>query len=250
MTDIWNPMLQITNQEKLRSTLPDVARVSSDGTVKVTQRYVGTFTNPLDLHSFPLDVHNFVIQFVAAADPEMTELVISDGEKNLSGLAENLSLPNWEITEWKVSAVPVVLFEGAPTLPGASFEFEAKRYLGYYLLKVLLPLLLIVIMSWIVFWIHPSEAGSQISVSITSMLTLIAYRFALGSTLPKVSYMTRMDGLILGATLMVFLALVQAVSTSRLVKVGKEELALKIDRVCRVLFPCTFVAICVYAALR
>jgi hypothetical protein len=51
--------------------------------------------------------------------------------------------------------------------------------------KVILPLILIVAMSWIVFWIDPEESGIQISVAITTMLTLIAYRFAVGADLPK-----------------------------------------------------------------
>ena len=143
---------------------------------------------------------------------------------------------------------PVELIEGAPSLPGMAFEFEASRHIGYYLTKVLLPLVMIVMMSWIVFWIHPTESATQISVAVTSMLTLIAYRFALGSMLPDVSYVTRMDGFILVSTLMVFGALLEAVFTSRLADTGKEELAIKIDHICQKLFPGAFVLLCVYAA--
>lgn len=248
LSDIWDPMIQIVNQQRLLKTFPEVARVSSDGTVRTIQRYWGKFSNPLELHDFPLDRHTFAIQFIAAADPENTEIVVLDDGKSQSGMAEKLSLPDWGVTGWKMTAGTVELVPGMPLLPGARFEFNAGRYLGYYLVKVMLPLLMIVMMSWIVFWIHPSESGSQISVSVTSMLTLIAYRFALGSTLPHVSYITRMDGFILVATILVFFALLEAVLTSRLVKIGKEELALKFDRVCRVLFPAVFLVVGLYAA--
>lgn len=248
LDDVWNPMLQITNQQRLLTTFSDKVVVSADGQVEWIQRYWGKFSQPLDLHDFPLDEHTFTIRIVSAgADFENVRLQVVEKGGFRSGLANKLSLPDWEIASWEVNAAEIVLFEGARSLPGASFEFHAKRYIGYYLVKVLLPLLMIVMMSWIVFWIHPSESGSQISVSITSMLTLIAYRFALGAMLPKVSYITRMDGFILFATIMVFIALMEAVTTSRLVKMGKEDLALKMDQICRVLFPGTFIAVCIYS---
>ncbi len=248
MSEVWDPVLQITNQQRLVKTFPDRVTVAADGSVEWVQRFWGDFSQPLDLHDFPLDQHTFVIQLVSAqSDHENIVLKQSSDSRFRSGLASKLSLPDWDITSWQVDISPVELIEGANTLPGMAFEFHAKRYIGYYLVKVLLPLLMIVMMSWIVFWIHPSESGSQISVSITSMLTLIAYRFALGAMLPKVSYITRMDGFILFATIMVFIALMEAVTTSRLVKVGKEEMALKMDRFCRILFPGTFIAVCIYA---
>ena len=52
--------------------------------------------------------------------------------------------------------------------------------------RIILPLLLIVAMSWLVFWIDPELAGPQISIAVTSMLTLIAYRFMVGGMLPKI----------------------------------------------------------------
>ncbi len=48
------------------------------------------------------------------------------------------------------------------------------------------------------------------------MLTLIAYRFLLGGMLPRISYLTRLDYFLLGSTVLVFLALVEAACTSRL----------------------------------
>ncbi|MCF6313060.1 MAG: hypothetical protein L3J39_11465 [Verrucomicrobiales bacterium] len=248
LSSVWNPSLQFSNQQRLLKTFPEVVTVNSDGTVEWIQRYWGKFSQPLDLHDFPLDQHTFTIQLVVASrDFANIEIEVPKDVRFRSGLAKKLSLPDWEITDWQVEVAPVELIEGSNQLPGFAFNFHAKRYIGYYLVKVLLPLLMIVMMSWIVFWIHPSESGSQISVSITSMLTLIAYRFALGAMLPKVSYITRMDGFILFATIMVFIALMEAVTTSRLVKVGKEDLALKMDLSCRVLFPACFIAACIFA---
>ena len=69
------------------------------------------------------------------------------------------------------------------------------------------------------------------------MLTLIAYRFSIGEIVPKVSYLTRLDYFILGSTLMVFLALLLVIITSNLSKSGQVQLALRMDRWSRIIFP-------------
>jgi VIT1/CCC1 family predicted Fe2+/Mn2+ transporter len=80
------------------------------------------------------------------------------------------------------------------------------------------PLFLIVGMSWAVFWIDSSKIAPPIGTATVSMLTLIAYRFALGGLIPKVSYFTRMDSFITASTLLVFLALLVAILTGKLAK--------------------------------
>ena len=130
--------------------------------------------------------------------------------------------------------------------PGAAscaIIIHAERYVATYVLKVILPLILIVLMSSIVFWIDPHQAGTQIGVATTSMLTLIAYRFMVGGDLPAVPYLTRMDHFIMGSTLLVFATLMQAVVTSMMTRDGKEEQALRLDRICRWAFPGLFVAV-------
>jgi hypothetical protein len=114
-----------------------------------------------------------------------------------------------------------------------AFSFEAKRRAGYFIGKVIIPLLLIVAMSWVVFWIDPRESGTQISVAITAMLTLIAYRFSVGTQLPKVEYMTRLDLFILGSSMLVFASLIQVVVTSSFVKTDRFPQARIFDLWCR-----------------
>ena len=79
------------------------------------------------------------------------------------------------------------------------------------------------------------------------MLTLIAYRFALGNLLPRISYMTRLDYFLLGSTVIVFLALVEVTATSRFVFLGRESLARKLDKYSRIGFPSVFVGILIYS---
>ncbi len=102
---------------------------------------------------------------------------------------------------------------------------------------------LIVFMSWAVFWVDPVTVGPQISLAVTSMLTLMAYRVVIGNFLPNLPYLTRMDLFVVGGTLLVFMALIQEVATTYLAKRGNEELPRRIDRWSRWAFPLAFVGI-------
>ena len=47
------------------------------------------------------------------------------------------------------------------------------------------------------FWIHPRELESKLTITIVCLLSLIAYNFVIEEDLPKLSYLTIMDHLVL-----------------------------------------------------
>jgi hypothetical protein len=246
VVDVWNPRVQISNQQRLVRTFPEIVYVSPEGDVSYQQRVWGSFSEPLNLRDFPFDSQEFRFDLVSAGyGPEELEFIPDpEGE---SGIASELSLPDWDITSAVSDSIVYQHNPAVDRLAGFRVKFHADRQIGYYLLKVILPLILIVVMSWIVFWIDPKESGTQISVSVTSMLTLIAYRFMVGGLLPHISYLTRLDGFILLSTLLVFATLMAVVVTSSLAKSERLETARRVDRVFRVAFPATFFCVLAFA---
>lgn len=240
--DVWNPRIQIANSQKVFASFPEIVHVSPAGEVSYQQRVWGSFSQPLDLRDFPFDTQGFQIDLVSAGyAPE--ELVFVPDPELKSGIGDELSLPDWDITDLKAGGMAHQPNAAAGALAGFRLTFEAGRQIGYYLLKVILPLILIVAMSWIVFWIDPKESATQISVSVTSMLTLIAYRFMVGGLLPSISYLTRLDVFILCSTLLVFATLMGVVITSTLAKSDRLQSARRIDRIARVAFPAVFLLV-------
>jgi cadmium resistance protein CadD (predicted permease) len=110
-----------------------------------------------------------------------------------------------------------------------------------YILKVIFPLVLIVMMSWCVFWTDPANSNTQFSIAVTSMLTLIAYRFTVDNQLPRLPYMTRLDVFFLISTLLVFFSLIEVLVTTILDNNQQIARAKRIDRYCRVIVPVIFV---------
>lgn len=90
---------------------------------------------------------------------------------------------------------------------------------------------------WIVFWVDPKEFGSQISIAITAILTLIAYRFAIGANLLNAEYMKHLYLFILGRAIQALASLAQVVTTSSLTKSDRLFNAHRIDSWCRWIFP-------------
>ncbi|MGA7215802.1 MAG: hypothetical protein WBX20_16490 [Terrimicrobiaceae bacterium] len=256
LADIWHPELLVANDDgSVKRTLPETAEVTSDGTVIYRQLFTGSFAQRLDLRAFPFDQHRFHAHFlVVGYRPEEIQFIpdealVAAGLPLGAGIAETLTLADWKVDS---PGAVAQAYHAAPGLQiaGYAFEFHATRLSQYYLLKVILPLLLIVMMSWTVFWIDPTNGGPQISVAVTSMLTLIAYRFAIGSEVPKLPYLTRLDAFILASSLLVFLSLIEVMLTTKLATNNRTDLARTIDRRCRILFPLAFSVASVAIFLR
>jgi Neurotransmitter-gated ion-channel ligand binding domain len=247
LDQIWTPRVSIANEtSSVVRKLSESAEVEPDGTVLYRQRYVGSFTQPLRLQSFPFDRQAFRIQFVAVRyQPNEVTFVpdqnwIRDGLREGAGMSPSITLPDWTVEKWDAKADVYALTPGLQ-YSGYAFEFTASRNVQHYILKVILPLILIVMMSWSVFWTDPTNSNTQFSVAVTSMLTLIAYRFAVDSQLPRLPYMTRLDVFFLISTLLVFFSLIEVLVTTILENNQQPARAKKIDRYCRVIVPLIFV---------
>jgi hypothetical protein len=244
--EIWHPTVLLVNQQKLVQSMPDHLMVGVDGTVVYRQQVWGNFSQPLDLRKFPFDSQEFGVQF-ACPSHGPDEIVLEVDSGNESGIAEKLSVPDWAVDSHRADVADYQPVPGVPPVPGFVFAFSANRASEYYVIKVIIPLLLILVMASVVFWIDPSQEGTQIGVSTTAMLTLIAYRFAISSSLPAIPYLTRMDIFVLACTILVAICLIEVVITSRLANGGRIVLALRIDRIMRVVFPVTVAVVGAYA---
>jgi hypothetical protein len=239
LQDIWEPGITVLNSGRRFPKLPKEAEIGPGGSVRYIQRYGGTFATYHNLRDFPFDKQIFRIWLVPSESPE--DDVVLTVDENATGRRELLNISNWTIDRVNVTLDNMYIETFDRYHSRFTFEIHANRITAYYVWKVLLPLCLIVAMSWAVFWIDPAQFGTQIGLSATATLTLIAFIFATTNMLPALGYFTRLDLFIGGATILVFLALLQSLTTSSLVTNDKAELALHLDRVSRVLFPLVFV---------
>ncbi len=212
------PQFGILNEKDLRRSMGDQIQVESNGILSTLIRFSGTLTHFGDYSNFPFDQQKFKIEIVF---PNKEYKVNVDPKK--FGVSETLSTYGWK---YKNPRFLPDVFEGPKfsgvTFPMAVFEIEGKRELGFYLWKVFFPMFVIFMMSMGVYWFHPDETESRVNISVTSLLTVIAYWFVLNSSLPQISYFSKIDVFIVGSLSLVFMSYLSVAVTYIINKKDKD----------------------------
>lgn len=87
--------------------------------------------------------------------------------------------------------------------------FNLRRRLGYHLFHTYIPSALIVVMSWISFWIKPEAIPARVTLGVTSLLTLATQNTQSQKSLPPVSYVKAIDIWMSSCSVFVFLSLME-----------------------------------------
>jgi hypothetical protein len=248
-TAVWNPDVYPLNERDLTASLPDTVDVLPDGTVLYRQRFNGEFRNRIHVRDFPFDAHDFRLQFVSGRYGASEVAFTNGGLRDRTGVVDDPLVVDWKIESWRTDSEPFASKLSGVQRAAFALEFHAARLPGYFLLQLLLPLALVVVMSWGVFWLDPQRIDAQIGMAATAVLTLIAFRFAFPGLLPRVSYLTRVDYFISGSTVLVFAALLQVLVTGALVSRGRDAAARTLDHRSRIAFPLMFALLTVWSFL-
>nr|CAH7761101.1 unnamed protein product [Callosobruchus chinensis] len=87
--------------------------------------------------------------------------------------------------------------------------FNLRRRLGYHLFHTYIPSALIVVMSWISFWIKPEAIPARVTLGVTSLLTLATQNTQSQQSLPPVSYVKAIDVWMSSCSVFVFMSLME-----------------------------------------
>ena len=166
---------------------------------KFTTTINGTYKiqNDFKLQTFPFDKQVLKISYRSPDIIKNHE--ISHGwisYKNMEHFMKNNKINGWDLKNYNLNNE---IYEGSTGryFSQANIEIHIERQHGYYLYKVLFPILLILMVCWTVVWVHPRELESRLTITIVCLLSLIAYNFVIDSELPKLEYLTVMDWIIL-----------------------------------------------------
>jgi hypothetical protein len=176
---------------------------------------------------------------VRVASPPLSPAELELVRDERSGREDTFSLLDWTIAPPSCHADPLVTPAGSE-IAGFTCVLPARRRASAYFYQFVIPLTFIVCMSWAPFWMAPDQLGPRQGIAVTSILTIIAYRFVVVNQLPRVPYLTRFDYLLLSCTTLVFLVLAEVVTAHRMIAYGHPERAWKLDARARCAFPALF----------
>ncbi len=239
---VWHPRLNFVNGVGARTTSESSLRVEPDGAVLYAERAEAQLSTRFRLRRFPFDeqalqivVHPFVSQVgIVSFKASQEHTWISADEAAYSSLAQ------WELAGIRTEHDHVPVSRLGP-VPEAHFEILVKRKYAFYLWKIFLPLLLMVMLSWTVYWIDTRDLNSQVQISITTILTVIAFAFSISLSLPKVPYLTFIDAFFLDCLVFVFFTAIEMTTVHVSGRTRRASFGHKIRRVSRVAVPIAFV---------
>lgn len=201
---LFDPVVEFYNQKSKPDFVKDRVdwvEILSNGTVQSRVRGDGKFKSKFNFRKFPFDTQifnfniypEFPIDFIKfKADPKM------DAHKNSlykSNSEDGLDIPNWSVK--KVNYYIDEYIEDKYSYSGFVVEITADREWSYYLFKIMTPIFFLLIITWSVFWLPGSQIEAKVNITIVTLLALIAYNFIIDKDVPKLSYLTYLDGYIL-----------------------------------------------------
>lgn len=245
------PLIEIMGSQDAAPLGEEVLEVESPGVGLSETRYAGTFSNRMDLEDFPFDEQVLSIALESQDEdankmvfffrPNKGEAVEVRGRKvpipREEVLTDTIHMPEWTVTATSVRGSTSLYYAGIRPYARVRFDMKIARRVGYYLWKVMSVLVMLVVLSWAVFLIDPTDIGNRMAVSITLFLAAVAFAFVTSGLIPRISYLTLLDLYILGCYVLLFLAPVESLLVYR---VRDETRARRIDRMALWCFPAAF----------
>ncbi|XP_064469320.1 glycine receptor subunit alpha-2-like isoform X2 [Ornithodoros turicata] len=266
---IWKPEVFFANAKHAEFqyvTVPNVlVRVNPDGKILYMLRLKLRFACMMDLYRFPMDSQVCSIE-LASFSKTTEELHLEWSATTPIILFENLKLPQFEIQHINTSNCMEKFHIGEYSCLKA--DFHLQRSLGYHMVQSYLPTILIVVISWVSFWLDVESIPARTTLGVTTLLTISSKGSGIQSNLPPVSYVKAIDVWMGVCTGFVFSALLEFTVVSCLTRaqahdkdkpipdvkhgvpiVDASTLAIaqrcgfrakRIDHLCRVAFPAVF----------
>jgi hypothetical protein len=245
-TQIWNAQGSAANAVGAWRLIGQKITVFADGKLMIEARMAATLRALLDYSRFPFDRQILPVHIESYAWDR--DIVV------LRPLPEATEFhPSFQLTEWDVVNVTSSISEvNRPRAPvpfsRLTCNIEISRKAGFYVWKIFVPLFVIVAISWVVFWMGREALGRRAGVSVTGILTVIAYQFIVAESIPRVSYLTVLDKMLLTSIVAIALTLLVSIVVEALDTRGKDPGPL--DKVCRWLFPAAYYAIVALVIFR
>ncbi|XP_072904126.1 glycine receptor subunit alpha-3 isoform X2 [Hemitrygon akajei] len=229
LDSIWKPDLFFANEKGANfhevTTDNKLLRIFKNGIVLYSIRLTLILSCPMDLKNFPMDVQTCIMQ-LESFGYTMNDLIFEWQENGPVQVAEGLTLPQFLLKEEKDLRYCTKHYNTGK-FTCIEVRFHLERQMGYYLIQMYIPSLLIVILSWVSFWINMDAAPARVALGITTVLTMTTQSSGSRASLPKVSYVKAIDIWMAVCLLFVFSALLEYAAVNFVSRQHKELLRLQ-----------------------
>jgi hypothetical protein len=244
----------------------EVDRKEVGGQTYVCYRITGTFFFTATLANYPFDSQSLDI-ILENSNLESDSIVFVDDTKsyergntprNMWGVNPAVRVPEFTVkgVERSISTAAYATDFGDPTNTEANSDYSRfkmsirleRTYLSY-VFKIVIPLMVILAMAYLVFWLPAKNIDSATGIIITALLSCMAFNVAVTDNMPEVGYLVLSDKFFIASYVLLLVTLAETITTYVIDDRGNAELAVRIDRVASWLFPISVAIIFACVAL-
>ncbi|MBW2159665.1 MAG: hypothetical protein JRH14_06825 [Deltaproteobacteria bacterium] len=239
----WRPHIKFANAIGDRQTTYMAIVVWPDGTVVYADHFLAKAETPMNLRRFPFDRQSLELYLVPHwHQAHEVELVHADGMSGTwqqdSGIAE------WEKLGLKLEeqAFEYVHRDGVKKVVSQLLvKLDVARRPGHVLFSIIFPLLILVSLTWIVFWLDEESVTDRVNISFIGILSVVAYYLVMQDSVPEIPYLTMVDAFILATFLILAATVVINIVVDKYNRSGRKAEGDRLDRICRWGFPLGYV---------
>jgi Neurotransmitter-gated ion-channel ligand binding domain len=237
----WFPQVVLVNEAEPLELSGVVLRLKPDGTSTLTMMLNAAAKVDLDLRRFPFDRHRVEMIFeVLGFDASEVVMQVAAGHATLS--TGHIRVPQWSVEGSTLSTrerqVSSAGLRGVASSLILSVEVDRQSW--YVRRLIVAPLVLIVLLSFSVFWMDRSSLGDRNSVSFIGILTAVAYQTVMSDNLPRIAYVTLMHGFLNLSFMTMCATVVINLVVGALDRNGMQSAGDRLDRRCRWIFPIAY----------
>jgi hypothetical protein len=205
----------------------------------ITFSEVVTVTTPANmvLDHFPFDSQIFKFRFASVYWDE-EELQLSANPLETS-LRPGAAPESWSFDYYSNYVTNNVIKGHAERFDVVKFLVHAKRDPRYFIWRIFLPLIVIVVLSWNVFWMY-EDATSALGNCFVFLLTVVAFHQIANGMLPMIPAFVFMDAIVFLCYGFIIIPTFQVMVTTKLERSGQSQQAEAIRRLCRWSVPTLF----------
>jgi hypothetical protein len=230
------PDFTLQNQQGNRWIQNRTLVVFADGRAIYFERFTTNFQVDFDFRQFPFDTQEFVIRVDSFFPEDFYTFAVLEGSAEIS---PEHGEDEFVLTDFDAKATSET--SRSNTVHSRfTFSFEGPRHQSYYLFRVFVPILLIILVSWVTFFLR--DYGLRIEVASANLLLFIAFSWSLAENYPRLGYLTFLDAVMAIMFVVNALVVIYNVWLKRLEVKGQGQLAERIDTVLDWAYPVAYVA--------
>lgn len=194
---IWIPDLFFRNgkEGKVHKITNDnlFIRIQPDGIILYSQKITMRLACQMDLRTFPMDTQECGMN-IGSYGYELRQLRFVWRPDNPVALPKDLQISEFDPPD-RVDSYDCTA--GYSTSTGnyscLNSTFILSRQLGYWLASTYIPNILIMVVSWLNFWVSVDAVPARVNLSLLTLLGIITQSTGYASILPRVSYIKAID---------------------------------------------------------